>query len=274
MMNTTEIMELALEMSGMDEVPGDSGIALPCDQVKKVMIGVDIDTADLFLARELGVDLVIGHHPVTDGPAVGLYTVMKRQVELMMRCGIPINKAQKVLQKRIDATERGSHPKNFAKVGQAAKIMNVPLMNIHMPLDIIAENTIQAHLDEQLNEKSTVGDVVEALKGIPEYQGEVSSPVIRAGGAKDYAGKVFASVAGGTNGGPDVMKAYFEAGVGTLVLMHIPEDALSAVKEQGIGNIVIAGHMRSDSVGINRFIDALEDRGVEVVAMGGVLRDE
>ncbi len=272
MMNTKEIMDLALEMSGMDEVPGDSGIMVPCDEVKTVMMGIDIDTADLFLARELGADLVIAHHPVSGAPAVGLHTVMKRQIELMMRCGIPINKAQKVLQKRIDATERGAHPKNFDKVGQAAKLIGMPLMNIHMPLDIITENIIQAALDSGLNDESTVGDVVETLKQIPEYQGDVSGPTIRVGGAKDYAGKVFASVAGGTNGGPDVMKAYFEAGVGTLVLMHIPEDGLNAVKEQGIGNVVIAGHMRSDSVGINKFLDALGDRGLETIPMGGILR--
>ena len=272
MMKTSEIMDLALEMSGMEEAPADSGIAVPCDEVKKVMMGVDIDTADLLLARELGVDLVIGHHPVTGVPAVSLYQVMKRQVELMGRCGIPVNKAQKLLQKRIDSTERGSHPKNFNKVGDAARLMNMPLMNIHMPLDIITENTVQAHLDAKLDEKSTVGDVVEAIKEIPEYEGEPAGPVIRAGSAKDYAGKVFVSMAGGTNGGPDVMKAYFEAGVGTLILMHIPEDGLSAVKEQGIGNVVVAGHMRSDSVGINKFLDALEERGLDVVAMGGILR--
>ncbi|MFP4199953.1 MAG: hypothetical protein ACOCVQ_03525 [Bacillota bacterium] len=272
MMNTEQIMEVALELAGLDEVTDDSGIIVPCDKVEKVMMGIDIETADLFLARELGADLVIGHHPATGSPALGLYKVMKRQVELMMRCGIPINKAQKVLQKRIDSTYRGAHPKNFAKLEQAARLMEMPFMNIHMPLDIVTENTTQAHLDSQLEEESTVGDVVEALKMMPEYQGEPAGPVIRAGSAGDYAGKVFVSFAGGTNGGPDVMKAYFEAGVGTLVLMHIPEDALSAVKEQGIGNIVIAGHMRSDSIGINKFLDALEERGVEVVSMGGVIR--
>jgi len=78
-------------------------------------------------------------------------------------------------------------------------------------------------------------------------------------------------MAGGTNGGAKVMQAYFDAGVGTLVLMHIPEDALKAVKEQGIGNVIIAGHMASDSVGINRLIAALETRGLEVIRTGGIV---
>ncbi len=274
MLSTTEIMNIALDLAGLDEVPEDSEIILPQDDAKRVMMGIDIDTADLMLARELGVDLVISHHPVSGVASVSVHKVMKRQVELMMRCGIPPNKAQKVLQKGIDASDRASHPKNFAKVGQAAHLLNVPLMNIHMPLDIVTEQIVQETLDTHLDPMAKVGDVVDALKTLPEYQGEPAGPVIRLGSADNYAGKVFASVAGGNNGGPDVMTAYFEAGVGTLVLMHIPEPGLTAVREQGIGNVVIAGHMRSDSVGINRFLNTLEERGLDVIVMGGILRDE
>jgi hypothetical protein len=258
-------------MAELEETPADSGIIIPTEAVQKVMFGIDIDTADLLLAQRFDVDLVIGHHPVTDRPAVSLYQVMDRQIELMGRVGVPINKAQKLLSDRIKEVDRTAHVKNFAKTGQAARLLDMPLMNIHMPLDIVTENTVQAQLDKTLEEKSTVQDVVDALEELPEYQGETAGPVIRCGKADDYAGKVFVSMAGGTNGGSKVMKAFFEAGVGTLVLMHIPEGALKAVKDQNIGNVVVAGHMRSDSVGINKFLAALEDRGLEVIRMGGVI---
>ena len=270
-MKTSEIMDLALQLAGIDEVPADSGILRPSDDVTKVMIGIDIDTADLMLARELGADLVIGHHPISGDPALNLHQVMKRQVELMTRVGIPITKAQKILQGRIGSVERSAHPKNFDKVAQAAELLDMPLMNIHMPLDIITEGIVQQKLDEKLTPTSTVGDVIDALREISEYDSDTAGPAIRVGSRDDYAGPAFVSMAGGTNGGPDVMKAYFEAGVGTLVLMHIPEDGLKAVKEQGYGNVVVAGHMRSDSVGINKFIAALRERGVEVIPMGGVI---
>jgi len=271
LVNTSEIMNVALKMAEINETPADSGIILPTDNVKKVMMGVDIETADLFLARELAVDLIIGHHPATGSPRTDLYRVMERQIELMVKMGVPINKAQKVLGKRQGQVERGGHVSNFDKVAQAARLLKMPFMNIHLPLDIISEGAVQEHLDSALCPRSTVQDVIDALKEMPEYVGEPAGPAIRCGGKQDYAGRVFVSMAGGTNGGPDVMKAYFEAGVGTLVMMHIPEDALKAVKEQGIGNIVIAGHMRSDSVGINRFAAALEDKGIEVIKMGGIV---
>ncbi len=37
-------------------------------------------------------------------------------------------------------------------------------------------------------------------------------------------------------------------------------------------NLVITGHMPSDSVGMNRVIDALEKQGLEVIAGSGVIR--
>ncbi|MGI6632387.1 MAG: hypothetical protein ACOX5M_04980 [Bacillota bacterium] len=271
MLNCQEIMQLALSMAGISEVPADSAIVVNSDNVRKVMMGVDIDTADLMLARELGVDLVLGHHPGTGSPAVNLHKVMERQIELMVRAGVPINKAEKVLKGRIDSIDRGEHVKNWIKVATAAKLLGMPLMNIHTPIDIVTENTVQKHLDERLNPKSKLEDVLNALKEMPEFSDGPAGPVIRCGSKENYAGKVFVSMAGGTNGGPAVMQAYFSAGVGTLVMMHIPEDSLKAVKDQGIGNVVIAGHMRADSVGLNLFAKALEDRGLEVVRMGGIV---
>jgi methylmalonyl-CoA mutase cobalamin-binding subunit len=79
------------------------------------------------------------------------------------------------------------------------------------------------------------------------------------------------AMAGGTNGGSKVIKAYFEAGIGTLVVMHMPEDVIKEVREQGIGNIVVAGHMASDSVGLNILAKAYAERGIEVIRGSGIV---
>jgi hypothetical protein len=78
-------------------------------------------------------------------------------------------------------------------------------------------------------------------------------------------------MAGGTNGGEAVFKAYFEAGVGTIVCMHVPEEVRKAVADQNIGNIVVAGHMASDSIGINIFIRNLQEQGLTVTTMSGIV---
>jgi putative NIF3 family GTP cyclohydrolase 1 type 2 len=62
-LSTDEIMGIALEMAGMHHPPGDSAIYVEGAALSKVMFGIDIGTAELLLARQLGCDGVIAHHP-------------------------------------------------------------------------------------------------------------------------------------------------------------------------------------------------------------------
>ena len=95
--------------------------------------------------------------------------------------------------------------------------------------------------------------------------------MIRVGKKESFAGKIYVLMSGLTGPGPDILKEYFEAGVGTLVMMHIPEKDAKVIKEQNIGNIVIAGHMSSDSVGMNKIAEKWREAGVEVTMMSGVV---
>jgi len=272
-MNTKEIMDLALEMAKLTEIPGDSGVIVEGENIKKAMFGVDMEAAEMLIARELGVDLVITHHPVGGSPRLNLYKVMENQVDRMMQAGVPVNKAQKMLREQMGKVERSLHVTNYDRAASAARMLKMPFMGIHSPADLLTERFVQDHLDQALADKpkATLEDVIEALKELPEYQNALTEPEIRVGGKKDYAGKVFVTMAGGTNGGAKVAKTYYEAGIGTLVCMHMPEDVLKAVKEQNIGNVIVAGHMASDSIGINMIIEELEQRGVEVIRASGVI---
>ncbi|GAW28489.1 hypothetical protein [Carboxydocella sp. ULO1] len=272
-LSTQEIMQVALELAGLTEIPPDSGVIVPGEKITKLAVGIDMETAELLLARELKCDGVLSHHPVAGSPKLELHQVMNSQIDRMVAAGVPINKAQKALQKRKEEVERGTHVTNYDRVTSAAKALNMPFLNIHWPADLVTERVVQKHLDEQLNgnPKATCKDVVDALLELPEYQKAATRPQIRVGSEQTYAGKVWVAMAGGTSGGPDVFKAYFEAGVGTLIVMHCPEDALKAVREQNIGNVIVAGHMASDSIGINRLCAALEARGLEIVRLAGVI---
>lgn len=272
-MNTKEIMDLALELAGLNEIPADSGIIVEGENIKKVAIGVDMELAEMMLARELGVDLVITHHPSGGSPRVNLHKVMENQIDSMVRAGVPINKAQKALAEKKGEIERALHVSNYDRAVSAAKLLKMPFMGVHTPTDILAERKVQNLLDEKLkdNPKATLQDVIDALETLPEYQKTLAKPVIRVGSKDDYAGRTFVTMAGGTGGGVNVHKAYYEAGVGTLVAMHMPEDVIKAIREQNIGNVVVAGHMASDSVGINEFAKALEERGIEVIRMSGLI---
>jgi putative NIF3 family GTP cyclohydrolase 1 type 2 len=272
-MNTTDIMNVALELANLDSIPHDTVISVPGENIKKVLIGVDMETPELLLAKELGYDLVISHHPKADTAVVNFHKVMDIQIDKMVENNVPINKAQKALAKKVKSVEIGRHVANYDRVSSAAKLMSIPFMNIHLPADLISEQFTQDHLDKALghNPKATLNDVIESLNELEVYQKSLSKPVIRCGSGNDYAGKVLVLFAGGTNGGADVYKAYFEAGVGTIVAMHAPEDVIKATKEQNIGNIVVAGHMPSDSIGLNKLIEALQDKALEVTKISGIL---
>lgn len=272
-MNTKEIMDLALELAGLEETPADSGIIVEGEGIKKVLFGVDMDTPEILLARDLGADCVISHHPMAGRPVIDFHKVMDIQIDKMMEFGVPINKAQKALKKRVGKVERGMHVRNFDRAGSAAKLLNMPYLNIHIPADIITENYVQDFLNEKFNDKpkAKLSEIVDALMEINEYKEAIAGPAVWVGSGNDYAGKVAVLMAGGTNGGADVFKAYFEAGVGTIICMHVPEDVKEAVEKQNIGNIIVAGHMASDAIGLNILISEMEKRGLEVTKMSGII---
>jgi len=272
-MNTKEIMDVAIKLAGISEVPADSGIQVEGKNIKKILIGVDMETPELLLGKELGVDLVISHHPNSDSARINFHQVMDRQIDKMVEYGVPINKAQKVLAKRKAEVALNTHVSNYDRASSAARLLEIPFMNIHLPADIIGENILQKHLDEYTADKPkvTCGDIVDALKEIPVYRDAVAGPVIRVGSESSYAGKVIVLFAGGTNGGTDVFKSYFEAGVGTIVCMHVPDGVRKAIAEQNIGNVIVAGHMASDSLGLNKIVEALQEKGVVVQKMAGIL---
>lgn len=272
-MNTHDIMEIALKLAGLDEMPSDTAISVEGENINKILVGIDMENPELLLAKELGYDLVVSHHPKADDAVISFHKVMDRQIDKMVEFGVPINKAQKALAKKIGQVDISSHVSNYDRVSSFAKLLKMPFMNIHMPADMIGERFTQKYLNERFENspKATLENVIDALNELDIYKNALASPVIRCGSKSDYAGKIAVLFAGGTNGGADVYKAYFEAGVGTIVAMHAPEDVIKAVKEQNIGNIIVAGHMASDSIGLNAIIKAWEEKGLTVTKMSGIL---
>src|SRR3972149_1594693 len=98
-----------------------------------------------------------------------------------------------------------------------------------------------------------------------------NGPEIVSGTAKSRAGKVAIFFTGGTNPSKQIYAELAKAGVGTLVDMHIPEVALKELKKLHV-NVINAGHMASDSIGANIFLDELEKKGITVIPCSGLVR--
>ena len=62
-----------------------------------------------------------------------------------------------------------------------------------------------------------------------------------------------------------------QAGIGTIMGMHMGEEHRKEAEKNHI-NVVIAGHMASDSLGMNLFLDELEKKGITVVPCSGLIR--
>lgn len=272
-MNTNDLMNTALKLAKLDVMPYDTNIIVEGENIKKVLIGIDMETPELLLARELGYDCVVSHHPKADSCVVDFAKVMDVQIHRMVSAGVPINKAQKALKKQQASVDLGRHASNYDRVGSAARLMNMPYLNIHIPADFITEEIVQTKLDSAFkdNPKTKLQDIIEELNSWEYYQGKPALPVIRVGANGDYSGRIEVLMAGGTNGGVDVYKAYFEAGVGTIIAMHVPENVKKAVSEQNIGNIIVAPHMPSDSIGLLEIVKAWRAQGVEVACMSGIV---
>ena len=272
-MNTNDLMNTALSLAKLDKMPYDTNIIVEGENIKKVLIGIDMETPELLLAQQLGYDCVVSHHPKADSCIVDFSKVMDVQIDRMVKAGVPINKAQKALKKKQASVDLGSHASNYDRVSSAARLMEMPYLNIHIPADFITEEIVQTRLNKAfLNKpKTKLSDIIEELNSWEYYQGKTAQPVIRVGSNDDYAGKIEVLMAGGTNGGVDVYKSYFEAGVGTIIAMHVPEDVKNAVVEQNIGNIIIAPHMPSDSIGLLEIVNAWRDKGIEVKTMSGIV---
>ena len=49
-----------------------------------------------------------------------------------------------------------------------------------------------------------------------------------------------------------------DAGIGTFICMHATPEVIEGVQKHGKANLIIAGHMASDSLGFNQILDAWE----------------
>ena len=60
-------------------------------------------------------------------------------------------------------------------------------------------------------------------------------------------------------------------GIGTEIAMYIKDDHRKEAVKHYI-NVIIAGHIASDSIGLNIVMDELQKRGVDIVPCSGFIR--
>ncbi len=87
--STRELVDIALEMADMDELPADSSVYISGSNLNRIMFGIDIGPAELLLARELDCDAVIAHHPAGGSSTLRFPAVLQKQIDFMVDHGVP-----------------------------------------------------------------------------------------------------------------------------------------------------------------------------------------
>ncbi|MBF0494619.1 MAG: NGG1p interacting factor NIF3 [Candidatus Omnitrophica bacterium] len=236
------------------------------EEIRTVMVGVDIECQEMVLAdrlRQKGVkiDLVIAHHP--EGKALAhLDKVMAIQPDLWHQYGLDKTIAKKIMEERMQEVFRGVSVINQSRAVDAARLLGIPLICCHTVADNCVTSYLQKFFDGKKPKKLT--DVLNLLVGVPEYRYAAKTlnvcPYIASGENKSEAGKIFVDMTGGTSGPDKIFSRLSQAGIKTIVGMHVKESGLKAAKSEYM-NYVIAGHISSDNLGLNLLFDSVDPKG-------------
>jgi putative NIF3 family GTP cyclohydrolase 1 type 2 len=247
------------------------------EEIKTVLVGIDIEVGEILLAESLknkglSVDLVISHHP--EGKAyANLYSVMYMQADILHRYGVPINIAEDLMEGRIKEVERKLMPVNHTRAVDAARLLNMPFLCLHTP----ADNMVASYLQKTFDDKKpyTVDEIIDILLEFPEYKEAEkigAGPKILIGSKNRKAGKIFVDMTGGTEGSKEIFQSLTFSGVNTIVGMHLSEEHRKEAEKNHI-NVVIAGHIASDNLGLNLLLDKIiSNNEIKVLECSGFRR--
>lgn len=246
-------------------------------EIKNVMVGIDIATEEVLLANTLigkgtKVDLLFAHHPEGFARPI-FYEVMNVQADILRNTGVPYKKAKDMLAERMQEVMRKVLAINSMRSVDAARLLGIPFMCAHTP----ADNFVSEYINNLLDKKKpkTVSDVIDILMQEPEYKYASSTniaPRLVLGKDTNRCGKIMVEMTGGTEGPKKIYPELAKAGVKTIVGMHISEEHFKQAKKYSL-NILVAGHISSDSIGLNLLLDAVDkDNSLNIISCSGFQR--
>ncbi|MDZ4655580.1 MAG: NGG1p interacting factor NIF3 [Coriobacteriia bacterium] len=245
-------------------------------EVRSLVVGIDMEVGEVLLAdrmREKGtpIDLILAHHP--EGPGfANLHRVMYMQADLWAAQGVGVGLADALIAPRAEEIRRKIMPANHYRAIDAARVLDFAMMSCHTPADNSVNRFVQTAVEEAA--PRTLDELVKMLRTIPEYADAAEKgygPALIQGKGSARCGKMLADMTGGTEGPADALDKLSAAGVDTLVGMHYSEEHRKRAEELKL-NLVIAGHISSDTLGMNLVLDEIEKHGIDVHCISGMVR--
>lgn len=265
-LDTGELMKIGLDLAGWKKIPYDSAIHIKGSNIKKIFVSIDVNSFDIFLAKNLDCDCVLTHHPIGKS-MISFQKVFDRHIEYMVEKGIKKNLAFSLVKDLKYKTSLKSHSLIYNDVISTAQILKMPLLNIHQPLDEYMRKIILSKLST--SKLKSVSDLVESIEKIPEFNKALTKVRVCNGKLNNKVDQWVLVIAAGSNGGYDIARTYYENNISTVIYLHIDYNELLKVKkDKRCQNLVILGHLAGDSIGMNKICKELEKREIVVVKRG------
>lgn len=285
-LDTEQIMAVALDLVGETEIPLDSGIHHPGRNIKRILFSMDVNVGLLQTAKQLGFDAVIGHHPC--GALVRQGEVYRKHIDIMASHGIPRQAASEAIGDILDRVVFRMWNRRFRMLyiesanntvleTDAARLLDMPFMNIHNLFDEQGRRILQAKLDAAARRADSrrLKDVLQLIEDLPEARAARDDygirPVIFIGDPDAEASKTVFVHGALSAPHPEIIRCYWKNGPKTVVILHNDTDSLENLQKNPGGNLILTGHFLGDSIGMTPFIHALRKKGLEVVCMGGII---
>ena len=265
-LDTSKIMQIGLDLAGWKKIPSDSAIHVKGNNIKKIFVSIDVTPVDIYLAKNLGCDCVLTHHPIGKS-LLSFYKVFDRHIDFMLEKGIQKNLAFSLVEDLKYKISLKSHSLIYNDVVSTSEILKMPLLNIHQPLDEYMRQTILRKLDASKLE--SISDMIKAIEEILEFKKALTKILVCNGKSTNKIGKWVLILAAGSNGGYDIARTYYENNISTVIYLHIDYNELIKLKKDPkCKNLIILGHLPGDSIGMNGICKELEKRDIVLVKRG------
>ncbi len=285
-LETEEIMQIALDLVGFKAIPLDSAIHVPGSGIRRILFGLDIDPGTLVMAKQMGYDCVICHHP--RGTLLEQGQLFRDHYRIMALFGIPEDRTKAAVGELVESTVRHRRTLRMRSLMHegwtqtvievdVARMLGMPFLNIHQPTDELGRRVVQKHLDDALARRpgATVADVLDALYELPETRiarMHFDMPCEVAVGAEDMPAGRVAFVHGayfGPNAG--LVRCYWDNGIRTVVALFTDFSSVERLRKEGGGAFIWTGHYTGDSYGFTPFLAEVRRRGVTVDCIAGAI---
>src|SRR6266705_2411023 len=114
-------MRASLRLAGFKSVPADSEVHVKGRRIRKALVAIDVGVAELLLARDLGCDAVIAHHPAGGSAKLEGYKVFLRHIDQLREAEVPEEVAREAVRPKMRVLELQHHPDNYDQTPSAPK---------------------------------------------------------------------------------------------------------------------------------------------------------